>query len=274
MKKLFNLLAIIFLLSLASSSQAQKIQGKRGSQDFQIAVAGYSYRSFDLEQTLKYLKSMDVKYFSVKDWWLPLNSTKEQMDAFKSKCAEYGIEGYILGPIYMRTKAQVDETFAYAERYGSKMFIGVPDYELLDYVIEKVKQTGIKVAIHTHGPDGAAFPDIRTIVEKVKDPKLGIGACMDLGHTFRAGYNVAQDIVKFKEWIYDIHIKDETDASKAGQTWEMGRGIMDFKSIIKALRKIKYQGKVSLEFEKNGKDPHGGIAESIGYMRAVMDLTK
>ena len=156
-----------------------------------------SYRKFNIDQTLQFLKDMGVKYFSVKDWWLPLDSTREQMDAFKAKCASYGIEGYILGPIYMKSESQVDQAFAYAGRYGSKMFIGVPDYDLLPYVIEKVRETGIRVAIHTHGPDGAAFPDIRTVVELVKDPSLGVGCCMDLGHTFRSGYNVAKDIRKY-----------------------------------------------------------------------------
>ena len=244
---------------------------KHASEDMKIGVAGYSYRSFDLDKTLKYLKSMDVKYLSVKDWWLPLDATKEQMDAFKAKCAEYGVEGYILGPIYMRDKASVDKTFAYAQRYGAKMFIGVPNYELIDYVIAKVKETGIKVAIHTHGPDGAAFPDIRTIVEMVKDPSLGVGCCMDLGHTFRMGWDVANDIRTYKDWIYDIHIKDETEPAKKGQTWEMGRGQMNIPAIAKALKEIGYQGVISLEFEKNGKDPHAGIAESIGYLRGVFD---
>ena len=239
-----------------------------------IGVAGYSYRKFDLEQTLRYLQSIDVKYLSVKDWWLPLDSTAEQMADFKAECARYGVEGYILGPIYMHTSEQVDKTFDYAARYGASMFIGVPDYELLDYVIEKVAATGIKVAIHTHGPDGAAFPDIRTIVEKVRDPSLGVGCCMDLGHTFRMGYDVAKDIVKYREWIYDVHIKDETEPSKAGQTWEMGRGKMDLVSIIKAFRKIGYKGVLSVEFEKNGNDPHAGIAESVGYLRGVIDATK
>ena len=274
MNKIIKIAVIAACLLSTVPVGAQKIEGKRGSDDFKIGVAGFSYRKYNIDQTLGYLKSMDVKYFSVKDWWLPLNSTKEQMDAFKAKCAEYGVEGYILGPIYMRSKEQVDATFAYAQRYGSKMFIGVPNYELLPYVIEKVKETGIKVAIHTHGPDGAAFPDIRTVVEMVKDPSLGIGCCMDLGHTFRSGYDVAKDIKKYGKWIYDIHIKDETDASKAGKTWEMGRGVIDFKPIVKSLRKIKYQGVISLEFEKNGDNPHPGVAESIGYLRGVLDATK
>ena len=254
--------------------KAQLVTGNRGSDDFQIGVAGYTYRKFTIDQTLRYLKSMGVKYLSVKDWWLPLDATEKQMEDFKTKCAEYGVEGYILGPIYMNSEAEVDRAFAYAGRYGSDMFIGVPKYELLDYTIKKVAETGIKVAIHTHGPDGAPFPNIQKVVEMVKDPDLGVGCCMDLGHSVRMGEDIVKDMKRYKEWIYDIHIKDESAASKAGQTWEMGRGVIDFKPVVETLRKIKYKGKVSLEFEKNPDDPHPGVAESIGYLRGVCDATK
>lgn len=274
MKRFIAIVSAAVLLSSSFVAEAQLVSGKRGSEDFQIGIAGFTYRNFSIDETLAFLKSLDIRYLSVKDWWLPLDSSRETMEAFKEKCASYGVEGYILGPIYMHSEAEVDRTFAYVERYGSDMFIGVPDYELLDYVIAKVKETGIRVAIHTHGPDGAAFPDIRTIVEKVGDPSLGVGCCMDLGHTIRMGYNVAKDIRKYHMWIYDIHIKDETAASKAGWTYEMGRGVIDFKPVIKALRKVGYEGKLSLEFEKDGDNPHPGVAESIGYLRAVCDLTR
>ena len=274
MKKLFRLLTLAALILLAKPANAQLIEGPRGYEDFKIGVAGYTYRSFDIDQTLAFLKSMEVHYMSVKDWWLPLDSTKEQMDAFKAKCREYDVEPYILGPIYMRSEAEVDRAFAYAERYGSDVFIGVPNYELTDYVIKKVKDTGIKVAIHTHGPDGAPFPNIQKVAEVYKDPSLGIGCCMDLGHSVRMGEDIVKDIKKYKAWIYDIHIKDESEASKKGQSWEIGRGVMDFRPIVKVLRQIKYKGVVSLEFEKNGNNPHPGVAESIGYLRGVADATK
>ena len=274
MKRLFHILTLAAFVMLAKPAQAQLIEGPRGYEDFKIGVAGYTYRSYDIDQTLAFLKSMEVHYMSVKDWWLPLDSTKEQMDAFKAKCHEYDVEPYILGPIYMRSEAEVDRAFAYAERYGSDVFIGVPNYELTDYVIKKVKDTGIKVAIHTHGPDGAPFPNIQKVAEVYKDPSLGIGCCMDLGHSVRMGEDIVKDIKKYKAWIYDIHIKDESEASKAGKTWEMGRGVMDFRPIMKVLRQIKYKGVVSLEFEKNGNNPHPGVAESIGYLRGVADATK
>ena len=273
-QRILSAIVAVSMVMAAVPARAQIIKGPHGSDDLKIGVAGYTYRNYSIDETLALLQSMGVKYFSVKDWWLPLDSTKEQMDAFKKKCASYGVEGYILGPIYMRSEAEVDKTFAYAQRYGSDMFIGVPNYELIDYVIAKVKETGIRVAIHTHGPDGAAFPSIYKIMELVKDPSLGVGCCLDMGHSFRSGEDIAKIVKKYRKWIYDIHIKDETAPSKEGKTWEMGRGVMDYRPIIKALRKIGYQGVVSLEFEKNGDNPHPGTAESIGYIRGILDGTK
>lgn len=274
MKRLLSICIVAVALAMTQPAKAQLVEGKRGSEDFKIGVAGFTYRSFDIDKTLAYLKSMDVKYLSVKDWWLPLNSTVEQMEAFKAKCRSYGVEPYILGPIYMKSEAEVDRAFAYAKRYGAEMFIGVPNYELTEYVVAKVKETGIRMAIHTHGPDGAPFPNIQKVAEIYHDPAWGVGCCMDLGHSVRMGEDIVKDIKKYRAWLYDIHIKDETEASKKGGTWEMGRGVIDFKPVVKVLRKIKYDGVVSLEFEKNGNDPHGGVAESIGYLRGVLDATK
>ena len=280
MKKISLFLAVLAVTVMSLASCAQKTASEpfdpatRGSNDIKLGAAGYSYLLYDIETTLKFLQNMGVHYLSVKDKWLPLDASEEDMAIFKDLCAKYDVEGYTLGPIYMRDSSQVDQAFAYAQRYGAKWFIGVPNYELLDYTIAKVKETGIKVAIHTHGPDGAAFPDIRTIVEKVGDVNLGIGCCMDLGHTFRSGYDVVADILEYKDWIMDVHIKDETAPTKEGQTWECGRGQMDLVGIIKAFRQINYQGVISMEYEKNRRDPQPGVAESIGYLRGVLDATK
>ncbi|MBE5033746.1 sugar phosphate isomerase/epimerase family protein [Gallalistipes aquisgranensis] len=196
------------------------------------------------------------------------------MAAFKQKLAGYGIEGYILGPIYMKSKEQVDKAFDYVKRYGIDMFIGVPDYEFLPYVEKKVKETGIKVAIHTHGPDSKAFPNAQEVVDRVKDPNKGIGICLDLGHSVRYGEDNAEILKKYKEWIYDIHFKDESAPTKEGKTWEMGRGVIDYRPILKVLRETGYKGKVCLEFEKNPENPQPGVLESIGYFRGICDGTK
>ena len=273
MKKNLSRFAIAALAwAVAFPANAQVFEGKRGLEDFKIGIAGYTYRKFPLEETLKMIQQAGVKYMSVKDFHLPFHSTAEEMEAFKKKCAEYGVDPYILGPINnMNSEKNVDDAFAYAQRYGAKMFIGVPSYEMLPYLEKRVKETGIKVAIHTHGPDKAPFPDAKEIVDRVKDPKKGIGICLDLGHTVRYGGNAAADLIKYKEWIYDIHFKDEEGANKESKTIEMGRGVMDYRPILKALEAIGYQGVVSLEFEKDPDNPQPGVLESIGYFRGMAD---
>ncbi len=100
------------------------------------------------------------------------------------------------------------------------------------------------------------------------DPGLGI--CIDIGHTVRDGQDPSVDVERYSSRIFDIHTKDVDKASKDGKTVEIGRGIIDFPKFIATLRKIKYSGKCSLEFEKVMKDPLPGISESLGFFKGVM----
>ncbi|MDP4291180.1 MAG: sugar phosphate isomerase/epimerase, partial [Bacteroidota bacterium] len=50
--------------------------------------------------------------------------------------------------------------------------------------------------------------------------------------------------------------------------------IIDFPAFVKMLRKVGYSGMVSLEHEINMNDPFMGIAEDLGYFRAIIRATK
>jgi sugar phosphate isomerase/epimerase len=153
---------------------------------------------------------------------------------------------------------------------GVKMIVGAPDYELLPYVEKKIKTYDFKMAIHNHGPDNPLYPNATDIWNHIKDLDARIGICIDIGHTTRDGQDPAVDILKYQSRIYDMHVKDVDKATKEGITVEMGRGIIDIPKVIETLRKIKYSGSCSLEFEKDMTDPLPGIAESIGYLKGVM----
>ena len=174
-------------LLLGTCTASAQFVTKHGSEDFKIGVAGFSFRNFNIDETLKMMKQMGVKYMSVKDFHLPMNSTAEQMEAFKAKLAAADVNGYILGPIYMNSKADADRAFEYVKRYGADIFIGVPAYELLPYVNEKIKEYNVRMAIHTHGPDTQTFPDAADVMAHIKDLDPRIGICIDLGHTARFG---------------------------------------------------------------------------------------
>ena len=237
---------------------------------FTLGIAGYTFREFTVEQAIQIMKRIAVSNLSLKDFHLPYNSTQEQINEVLQKFKNAGLNVYALGVIYMKTPEEVDQAFEYARMAGVSMIVGAPDYELLAQVEKKVKTHDIRLAIHNHGPDNPLYPNATDIWNHIKDLDSRIGICIDIGHTIRDGQDPAADIERYRSRIYDLHIKDVDKASKEGKTVEMGRGIINIPEVISMLRKIRYSGKCSLEFEKDMKDPLPGIAESIGYWRGVM----
>ncbi|MDR2765191.1 MAG: TIM barrel protein [Tannerella sp.] len=237
---------------------------------FKIGMAGFTFRSFDIDQTIQMLDRIDVRYLCIKDFHLPLTSTDEEIKNFHAKLATKRITGYGVGPIYMNTEKEVDNAFEYARRVGVRIMVGIPPEKLFKYVNEKVKQYDIRYAIHNHGPEDK-YPDATSIWERVKDLDPRMGLCLDVGHNMRAGKNPAADLKRYYSRIFDIHIKNVTEATGKGETCEMGRGVIDIPAFVKMLRSVDYTGVCSLEFEKDGKDPLAGVAESIGYFKGVID---
>ena len=237
---------------------------------FTVGMAGYTFLRFNVEQTIEMMKRVKVTTLSLKDFHMPLSSTQEQITAVIDKFNAAGIKVYTLGVIYMKTEAAVDQAFEYAKMAGVKMIVGAPDYKLLPYVEKKIKTYDFKLAIHNHGPDSPQYPNATDIWDHVKDLDPRIGICIDIGHTTRDGQDPSVDIERYSKRIYDVHIKDVDKAAKDGNTVEIGRGIIDIPKVVATLRRIKYSGSCSLEFEKDMNDPLPGIAESIGYFRGVM----
>jgi inosose dehydratase len=243
---------------------------EKATNTFSIGMAGYTFKEFTIEKTIGMMKRIGVTNLSLKDFHLPMNSTQQQINAVIGKFKDAGINVYTVGVVYMKTKESVDQAFDYAKMAGVKMIVGAPDYELLPYVEKKIKTYDFKMAIHNHGPDNPLYPNAADIWNHIKDLDSRIGICIDIGHTTRDGHDPSGDIEKYGKRIYDMHIKDVDKASKEGNTIEMGRGIINIPKVVATLRKIKYSGSCSLEFEKDMNDPLPGIAESIGYLRGVM----
>lgn len=269
-----GLLAITSYMATAQDQRPGQRMPPETGEKFKIGMAGYTFVKFDIDKTLATMKRADVHYLCIKDFHLPMTSTDEQIADFQAKLKENGVTGYAVGPIYMKSEADIDKAFAYAQRVGVKLIVGVPNYDLLPYVDKKVKEYGFNYAIHLHGPDIATYPDAEDVWNHVKDLDPRIGMCLDIGHDTRNGKDAVADLEKYHSRVFDIHIKDVTGTTKLGYSLEIGRGVINFPAFVKMLRKVGYTGVCSLEHEKDMADPFMGIAESIGYFRGVVEATK
>ncbi|GAC1443632.1 MAG: hypothetical protein NVSMB63_12600 [Sediminibacterium sp.] len=263
--------AVVPLLGIAS--QVKRNSPVAGLPALPIGIAGFTFAKFDVDQSIAMMKRLGVQNLSLKEFHLPLNSSDEQVQVVLAKFKEAGIRIYTVGVIYMKTKESVDLAFQYAKKVGVDMIVGVPSYDLIDYAEQQVKTYNIKLAIHNHGPEDALYPGPKEVYERIKNRDERMGLCLDIGHARRAGTLPDEAVLAFRERIFDLHNKDVSAAVKEGKAMEIGRGIIDFPALVKALRKIQYKGVCSIEYEKDMSDPLPGIAESIGFFKGVLSAT-
>ena len=262
---------------------------KKGKVPFKLGVAGFTYNKFSIDETLVFLEKLDVHYLCIKNFHLPFDSTPAQIAEFKKKCADHGVTGYGVGPIYMASDEEAKKAFDYAAAIGVKTVVAVPTEQKeievdgkkkkvrfhsrarCEYLAGLCKEYDMRIAIHNHGPDiPYCFPTGESAFNMVKDLDARMGLCLDIGHDFRAGQNPADSIRKYGSRIYDMHIKNVKFDAKKNIAVPMPRGDMDMWEIVKALVEVNYTGCCSLEYERDFKDNLAGVAESIGYFKGLI----
>jgi inosose dehydratase len=236
----------------------------------ELGLASYTTREFNLDQTIAMALRVGLKHLGLKSFHLPLNAPEADCKAAADKIRAAGIDFYSAGVIYMNTREEVIQAFNYARACGIRIIVGVPAHELLSYTEEMIKQYNIMLAIHNHGPGDNVYPTVTGIYEKISKMDKRMGICMDIGHVVRLDRDPVTELNQCFDRIFDIHIKDEDKRTAEGAPVEIGRGIIDIPAFLRSVIRLKYNGIVAFEFEKDPKDPLPGLAESVGYVRGVI----
>ncbi|MEW6236765.1 MAG: sugar phosphate isomerase/epimerase [Candidatus Omnitrophota bacterium] len=236
-----------------------------------VGIASYSTREFTLDQTIEMAKRLDVRYLTLKDFHLKMDTTAEERNEAARKIKDAGLVLMGGGVIYMKNdEKQVRNAFEYARDAGMPVIVGAPDIDALPLVEKMVNEFDIKVAIHNHGPGDNKYPSPLDAYRCALPYDKRIGLCIDIGHSVRWGDNEIEVIRAVKDRLYDFHIKDVSARAKEGKMIEIGRGVIDIPGVLKTLMEIGFTGHVALEYEKESKDPLPGMAESFGYLRGVL----
>jgi inosose dehydratase len=235
-----------------------------------LGIAGYTFLHVPVDGAIVMMKRVGVDNLSIKDFHLPLDSSPETIQQVSEKFHTAGIRIYAAGVIYMKTQAEVDRAFDYAHALGVDLIIGVPNPELLGYTEQKVKATGIRVAIHNHGPEDKLYPSPVDVYNHIRDLDPRMGLCLDIGHAARAGADPVKVVQDYGPRIFDLHVKDLAVISREAKPIELGRGVLDIPGLLKELITMHYAGVCSIEHEMDMNDPLPGIAESAGFFRGVV----
>jgi sugar phosphate isomerase/epimerase len=260
----------INLTSLASRA-AEEPDRWRG---LKIGVATYTVRELPIEEAIKAVKRVGLKYISIKNVknHIDISHTTEERKQRAQMFRDAGLVPLSVGNVAMRAgEADIRKAFEYARDIGVPTIVCAPSPDAIPILDKMVKEFDINLAIHNHGPeDKGFFPSPYDVWQAVEKYDKRIGLCIDVGHTARAGVDPAESILKCRERLYDVHLKDIHALGDKNTPIEGGRGILNLQSVLAALLKIKYQGLVGFEYEKDSKDPVPGLAESVGYTKGLL----
>lgn len=239
-----------------------------------VGVATYTLRELPIEEAIKGVKRVGLKYVSIKNVknHIDLSHSTAERKQRAQMFRDAGLVPLSVGNVAMRSgETEIRKAFEYARDIGVPTIVCAPSHDAIPILDRMVKEFDIKLAIHNHGPeDRGFFPSPYDVMRAVEKFDKRIGLCIDVGHTARAGVDPAEAIIRFSDRLYDLHMKDISAMGDKNTPIEGGRGILDSKAILAALLKIKYQGLVGFEYEKDGKDPVPGLAESVGFVKGLL----
>jgi sugar phosphate isomerase/epimerase len=253
---------------------AQTLTAGGKSFPVQLGIASYTFRMFDREKLIGFLKQLGIEDLNVKDTkdHLPMDA-REEANALADYAAA-GIKLHAAGAIYFAKDEDADirAKFEYCKRAGIGVIVaGDPTPETLPRLEKFVREYDIRIAIHNHGPEDKLWPSPLDILKSLKGTDPRIGCCIDVGHAARAGTDVVKAIHEVGPRLFNMHMKDLTVFSKEESQVAVGEGIMPVREIFAALSSIGYKGFVDLEYEIHSDDPMPGAISSIAYMKGVLD---
>jgi inosose dehydratase len=237
---------------------------------FHLGLASYTLRNFDLDHTLAMARRVGLDRICLKSMHLPLDSKPAEITAATDKVKQAGLVLYGGGVISLKNERDIAQALEYAKAAGMQTITAAPTPDVLPLLDKHIKNYDLKVAIHNHGPGDLYFPTPQSVYGAVKSLDRRIGLCIDIGHTVRVGADLLGSIRNCGDRLFDLHIKDVTAATPQGRGTPVGRGIIDFPGLVRALIEVKFNGVAAFEYEEQPSDPLPGLAESVGFLKGVI----
>jgi len=158
--------------------------------------------------------------------------------------------------------------------------------EVWNPILDVYAEEGVKFALEVH-PTEIAF-DIVTARRALEalDNRKEFGFNFDPSHLYWQGMDPVRFIQEFPDRIFHVHMKDAAitldgrsgilssylNFDQPGRGWNfrsLGRGEIDFESIIRELNLIGYSGPLSVEWEDAAMDREHGAAEACEFVRNI-----
>lgn len=283
MKQLTKVLLpiICFLLIACSASDGKKTKAEK--QGWRIAMQSYTFHLFTLTEAFDKTQELGVKYIEIYpghklggkwgDKVFDFNLDAQTQEELKELAASKGIKIIATG-VYVADKSEDwEKMFRFAKAMDMEFITCEPalsDWDLVEKLVEKY---GIKIAVHNH-PQPSDYWNPDNLLKAIDGRSKKIGSCADVGHWRREGLNQLDCLKKLEGRLISLHFKDigpkkEGENEQHDVIW--GTGILNVKDMLQELKRQRFKGVFSIEYEYNWENSVPDIKECIQYFNELVE---
>ncbi len=222
----------------------------------------------------------------------PLETYAERLDEILSRVRALGFDALDLWGAHLGTEWATEEHAAIARetlgRHGLRLagYATWVDPDNIERACELARAIGTDViaAGFSGEPEALALPlrehGVRLAVEnhpektpadvlaKIERGGGAFGTTVDTGWWGTQGFDAAQAISELAEHIVHVHLKDVRAVGEPHDTCVWGEGVVDIEACVRELRRIGYDGYLTIEHEPEDHDPSDEIVELARRLEA------
>jgi sugar phosphate isomerase/epimerase len=255
----------------------------RGPQ-WHLSMQAYTFHKASFFEAIDRTKALGIKYIEAfpgqtlskeePNVKFDQNISPEVMAEVQKKLNDAGITLVNYGVVDLgKDEVSARKVFEFAKKMGIKTIVSEPQKGMFDTLDKLTKEYKIKVAIHNH-PKPSPYWNPDFVLEAIKGHGKMIGSCADTGHWPRSGVNPLEALKKLDGHIISLHFKDLNALTKKDAEGDLhdvpwGTGKCDAKAMLEELKRQKFSGVFSIEYEWNWEHAMPEIEKCVTWFHAT-----
>lgn len=279
MKKIGFLFAALLLISIGcDSGSAQTKAEKRG---WHLSMQSYTFHLFSVMESLDKTQELGIKFieiypgqklggeFGEEVFGYQLN--ENQMKKIKDAASERNIK-IVSSGVWTVKSEEWEKIFSFAQEMGMEFITAEPAHEDWDLIENLAKKYKIKIAVHNH-PNENSYWKPEILLNDIQARSKLLGACADVGHYKRMDLDPVACLKELEGRIVSLHFKDITPTGSEETLEDVvwGTGILQVAEMLKELKRQKFKGYFTIEYEANWENNLPEIRESIEYFNRLAE---
>ena len=244
---------------------------------WRASVQHFTYRRFGLFEALDKVAALGLRHIEIRsnvklDSKRPGMLANEDMPAdarkeLKALLAERGMSIPSVFADFNGSSDQAKRVFEFCKELDADVLVSEPPAEAFDMIEKLCEEYRMPLAIHNHQKGHVGVLEPGAGAGGLPQPEPALGACCDGGQWARSGLDPVECLRQLQGRIISFHLKDVAKkGDPQSRNTVMGEGQADCAQTLKELRRLGYQGLITIDFEHDTPALQEDMARNVAFI--------